>query len=309
MSIPGNLCKPFLIMVAAAILFSAGSASAVEKPRPGAAILLESYHRNVATLETNGFGIPLVVQSSEQDDRVHVDVYGIFQHPFGSVATVLKSPADWCDIVSLFPNVKAATHRDLPDGGQLTLYLGRKVYQPPEDARQIVFRFRNAGQQQGYLDIRITADEGPYGTKNHMIRVEAIPIDGSRTFIHVSYAYSDSNALRLAAKIYFATLGRSKVGFTITDTDENDRPVYLGGPRGAVERNAVRCYFAIQSYMNTLHYPEDSRFSMRISQWYDLTTHYRKQLYDLERKDYLEYKRAEHVNQLTLQRRIGMEIR
>ncbi|MFA6056515.1 MAG: hypothetical protein WC769_14205, partial [Thermodesulfovibrionales bacterium] len=115
----------------------------------------------------------------------------------------------------------------------------------------------------------------------------------------------DSIALRLAGKAYFATLGWSKVGFTVTGTDRNGKPVYIGGPRGAIERNAVRYYLAIQSFMNTLRYPEESRFSMRTIKWYDLTTRYRKQLFDLDKKDYLIFKTKEHKNQVTLQRSIG----
>jgi hypothetical protein len=303
-----SLPKYFLVVVAALLAFTANAASAIEKPLQGANLLLDTYHRNLAKLEKNNFGFPLIVESSEQDDRVHVDVYGIFLHPFSSIVNVLKVPANWCDIVSLFPNVKASTYSVQPGNDQLTFYLGKKIYQPPEDARQIIFNFRNADLQQGYLDIILNAHKGPYGTRDHRIRVEALPIDGGRTFIHVSYAYSDSAALRLLAKIYFATLGRSKVGFTVTGTDENGNPVYIGGPRGAVERTAVRCYFALQSFMNTLHYPEESRFSMRISQWYDLTAHW-KQLFDLDKQDYLTEKTAEHKNQLTLQQQIGTEHR
>jgi hypothetical protein len=86
-------------------------------------------------------------------------------------------------------------------------------------------------------------------------------------------------------------------------------PVYIGGPRGAIERNAVRYYFAIQSFMNTLRYPEESRFSMRTDKWYDLTDRYRKQLFDLDKKDYLTFKTTEHKNQVTLQRSIGTGLR
>jgi len=299
-----NLSKYFLFMVAAAIIFSAGSASAVEKLRQGEDILLDTYQRNIARLERSSLGLPLFLESFERDDRVHVDVYGIFDYPFESIANVLKVPANWCDIVSLPPNVKACTYRELSAAWMLTFYLGRKDYQPPEDTRQIIYRYRNV-EQQGYLDILLDADAGPFGTKDHRMRFEARPLDERRTFVHVSYAYSDSVALRLAAKVYFATLGRDKVGFTVTGTERNGKPVYIGGPRGAIERNAVRYYFAIQSFMNTLGYPEKSRFSMRISEWYDLTTRYRKQLFDLDKKDYLTFKTKEHKNQVTLQRRIG----
>jgi hypothetical protein len=84
----------------------------------------------------------------------------------------------------------------------------------------------------------------------------------------------------------------------VTGTDKNGKPVYIGGPRGAIERNAVRYYFAIQSFMNSLHYPEKSRLSMSISEWYDLTTRYRKQLFDLDKKEYLRFKTKEHMNQV-----------
>ena len=91
----------------------------------------------------------------------------------------------------------------------------------------------------------------------------------------------------------------------MSGTDRNGKPVYIGGPRGALERSAVRYYFAIQSFMNTLRYLEESRFSMRINEWYDLTTRYRKQLFDLFKKDYLTFKTKEHNNQVAIQRLIG----
>lgn len=299
-----NLLKILTFMIAAAILFSAGSASAVEKIRQSEDVLLDAYHGNIAKFEKNSFGFPLFLESFERNDRVYVDVYGIFDQTFSNVVNVLNVPANWCDIVSLHTNVKACTYRELPGSWQLTFYIGRKVYQPPKDAHQVIYRYRKVIQQQGYLDINLNADEGPFGTKDHRMRFEALPLDGGKTFVHVHYEYSDSVALRVAEKIYFATLGLGKVGFTVTGTDKKGSPVYIGGPRGAIERNAVRYYFAIQSFMNTLRYPEESRFRIRISQWYDLTNRYRKQLFDLDRKNYLAFKTMEHTNQVTLQRSV-----
>ena len=297
-----NLWKCFLFLAAAASLFSVGSISAAEKPGQGEDILLDTYHRNIARLERNSFSFPLFMNSFERDNRVHVDVYGIFEQPFSSVVNVLKVPANWCDIVSLNPNVKACTYRELPGAWLLTFYIGRKVYQPPEDTRQVIYHYRKVEQRQGYLDIILNAEEGPFGTKDHRMRFEALPLDGGKTFVHVSYEYSDSVALRLAEKIYFATLGRGRVGFTVTGTDRYGNPIYIGGPGGALERSAVRYYLAIQSFMNTLRYPEESRFSIRISEWYDLTGRYRKQLSDLDKKDYITFKTKEHNNQVMLQR-------
>lgn len=294
-----------LFLLATAILFSTASASAAEKPRSGEEVLLDAYHKNLSRLETNSLGPPLLLESVERDNRAHVNIYGIFDYPFSRVADVLKVPANWCDIVFLHPNVKTCTYRERTDESLLTFYFGRKTYQPPEGRTEVIASFRNVSQHQGYLDIILDADQGPFGTKDHKMRFEAVPIDGGRTFVHVSYAYSDSAALHLAAKIYFATLGHGKVGFTVTGKDKDGNPEYIGGTRGAVERSAVRYYLAIQSFMNTVRYPEESRFSMRISEWHDLTTRYRKQLYDLEKQEYMTSKAKEHQNQITLQQLIG----
>lgn len=300
-----NRQKFFLSMLVAAILTSAGFASAVAIPRQGERLLLDTYHRHMASLESNSYGLPLVVESLERDDRVHVDVYGIFDNSFSNVVSALKVPANWCDIVFLHPNIKACIYRKLANEWLLTFYPGKKVYQPPEDARQVTYHYQVADQQQGYLNIILNADAGPFGTKDHRMRLEAVPLNGGRTFVHVSYAYSDSTALRLAATIYFATLARSKVGFTVTGKDGNGNPVYIGGPRGALERSAVRYYLAIQSFMDTLHYPEDMQFNIRISTWHDLTTRHKRQLFDLDKKEYLTLKTAEHKNQVELQRLTG----
>lgn len=304
MVIQNNITTYFLFIAAAAIIVFAGSASAVEKSPQGEDLLHASYQRNVSKLETSSFGLPLVVVSFEQGDRVNVGVYGIFYYPFNSVVSALNTPANWCNIVSLHQNVKACTYREMPGDRLLTFYMGRKTYQSPEDARQVMFRYRNVTHRKGYLDIILTADTGPFGTKDHRMRFEAIPLDGERTFVHVSYAYNDSVALRLAAKVYFATLGRSKVGFTVTGTDRDGTPRYIGGPRGSIERNAVRYYLAIQAFMNSLRYPEERRFNARISEWYDLTNRHKKQLFELYKKEYLTFKTAEQKNQEALQRLI-----
>jgi hypothetical protein len=293
-----------LFMVTAVVFFPAGSVVAAVNPQQGAAMLRDTYTKNRAKLTTSNFGVPLFLNSFEQSSRVNVDVYGVFDFPFNSVVSALKVPSSWCDIVSLHPNVKACTYSKEPASGQLTFYIGKKVYQPPEEARHVRYQYRTVVQQRGYLDILLTADEGPFGTENHTMRFEALPLDGGKTFVHVSYAYTDSVALRLAEKAYFATLGRDKVGFTVTGTDKSGLPVYIGGPRGAIERNAVRYYFAIQTCITTLHAPGKTLFSTRINQWYDLTARYKKQLLDLSKKEYLESKSREQENQVILQQQV-----
>ncbi len=303
-----NISKFFLFIVAVMIFFPAGTSIAAGQTRQGKDILLNTYRRIEAELEKNSFGFPLYLESYDRDGRLHVDVYGMFDHPFGSILNVLKVPANWCEIAALHPNVKACVYRELPGTWQLTLYGGRKVYQSPGDSRRFTYYYRNVELQHGYLDIFLSSDEGPFGTKDHRIRFEALPLDGGMTFVHVSCAYSYGSSLRFAEKIYFATLGRSKVGFTVNATDYNGKPLYVSGSRGAIERNAVRYYFAIKSFMDTFHYPEKNRFAMMIGEWYDLTSLYRKQLFEMDKKDYLTYKTEEHKNQVMLQRQISTSL-
>ncbi|MBF0555057.1 MAG: hypothetical protein HQK96_10965, partial [Nitrospirae bacterium] len=52
-----NLLKLFMSIAAASIVFSAGIASADEKPLQGEDILLDTYHKNIANLETTTFSV------------------------------------------------------------------------------------------------------------------------------------------------------------------------------------------------------------------------------------------------------------
>ncbi len=302
---------PYLVryVAAATLLLSAAHAMALEEPPRNDDILLDTYRRIEARLVRNSFGSPLYLESSDEGGRLHVDVYGIFDHSFSSILDVLKAPANWCDIALLHPNVKTCTYRELPDSWRLTFYIGRKVfYQSPADTHQYSYQYRSVEQRQDYLDIVLSAADGPFGTKNHRMRFEASPLEDGRTFVHVSYTYFHNFSVRLASLLYFATLGHGKAGFTVDGTDSSGNPVYISGPRGAMERNAVRYYFAIQSFMDTLHYPEESRFTMRVRQWHNLTSRFRKQLFDLEKKDYLAIKTAEHRNQVLLQQGIAANL-
>ncbi len=302
----GNPLKFLLCLAAAAFFFTVGSASAADRPKQAEDLLRDTYHRNTGRLEKNSFGLPLFLDSAEHGDRVNVDVCGIFDHPFGDVLALLSVPANWCDIVSLHPNVKACTYREMPGEWLLTFYLGRKKYQPPEAAHKVAYRYRSAEQRQGYLDILLSASAGPFGTKDHRMRFEAIPLGGGKTFVRVGYTYTNSVALRLAETIYFATLGWGQEGVTVTGADRQGGPVYIGGPRGAIERNTVRYYLALQAFMDTMRYPEDIRFSMRAGRWYDATVPYRRQLFEMDKGDYLTFKTKEHMNQVRLQGSAGM---
>jgi hypothetical protein len=305
---PGNFVRKLLrfpaFLIAAAIFVSSGTAPVAGQGRGDEDILLDSYRRNVAQLQKSSFGLPLILKSREQGDKAHVDVFGILDHPFATVANALRIPANWCDIVLMNPNVKACTYGKQGKDWLLTFYVGRKVYKAPEDVSRIVNRLK-VTPRQGYLDIVLAADEGPYGTKDYRMRLQAVPVARGKTYVQVGFEYSDSAALRMAEKAYFATLGRNKTGFTVIGKDEEGKAILVGGRRGAIERSTVRYYFAIQSFLKTLRFPPEQRFTRSIGDWYDLTSRYEQLDFGLDRKEYLDIKARERKNQLILQQRIG----
>jgi len=291
-----------IIFVALATLLSLSfPAQAAEQLSSGNRVLLAKYPAIKPRLEKNQFGIPLYLESREEYSSLHVDVYGIFDYPFDGVRDALQAPDNWCDINSMLFNIKACTFRKMSNQWLLTLYSGRKYYQPPKDAYKLDFSFRLAATQREYLDIALAAKKGPLLTRDHRIRCEAAPLDKGRTFIHFSYDYSYGVLARAAIKSYYATIGRDKRGFSIIATGKDGSPVYLGGVRGSLERNAVRYYLAIQAYMDTINIPPDQRFEKRNSRWYDLTARFPRQLYELDKGEYIANKRREHDNQRMLQ--------
>src|SRR3546814_16967541 len=62
----------------------------------------------------------------------------------------------------------------------------------------------------------------------------------------LSYGYGVAG--RMAMQAYLATAGSAKVGFTVTGKDGHGQPIHIGGMRGAIERNAMRYYLAIDTH-------------------------------------------------------------
>jgi hypothetical protein len=239
----------------------------------------------------NQFGRPLVLESTQTDDDLKGDVFAVVEHPFMMVQQALQSPEHWCDILILHLNVK----RCQATGGMpkmLKLRVGRKFDQPIEDAYQLEFAYRVVAATVEYLQVQLSASEGPLSTKNYRIQVEAVPVDAKRTVIHMSYAYGYGFAAKVAMQAYLATIGSAKVGFTILD-HKDGKPVYQGGVLGLLERNTMRYYLAIDAYLSAYMLPVAEQPEHRIRDWYASTERYAPQLHEMEQAEYLEMKRKE----------------
>ena len=245
----------------------------------------------------NQFRKPLYLDSSESPDGVKGNVYALIDHPFATAAAALNSPEDWCEILILHINTKYCRASRGDQGSILNMIVGTKQDRPLNLANRLEFVYRVAAQTPNYLQVTLNADQGPLGTRDYRIVFEAVAVDGGRTFIHVSYAYGFGTVGRLAMQAYLGTLGRSKVGFTVAGTQADGRPRHVGGMRGVVERNTMRYYLAIEAYLGALSTPAQARLEKRLRDWFAAAERYPRQLHEMERGEYLDMKRKEHLRQ------------
>lgn len=81
---------------------------------------------------------------------------------------------------------------------------------------------------------------------------------------------------------YLATGGCDKVGFSIVGTSASGSPQYLEGIRGAVERNTIRYYLAIDAYLGALSLPSAAHLNKRLNDWQSGVERYPRQLHELD---------------------------
>jgi hypothetical protein len=272
------------LAAAALLLPAAAPAQDASTLRAKHATLQEKY-------ANNQFGRPLVLESTQTSGDLRGDVYTVVDHPFATVQQALQSIDHWCDILILHLNVKRC--RANGSAKLLSLNVGRKFDQPIEDSYELAFMWRVAAVAPDYLNVQLGAEEGPLSTKNYRIQVEAIPVDAKRSMIHMSYAYGYGFAARLAMQTYLATMGSSKVGFSITGRNAEGQPVHIAGVLGLLERNTMRYYLAIDAYLSAYALPPGEQFERRIRDWYASTERYATQLHEMDQAEYLDMKRRE----------------
>jgi hypothetical protein len=291
-----STARPLLRFCAAALM---GLAAAGALAYAGPGELRARYGELREQLRHNSFQRAIHIDSSEAGDTLKGDVYAVLEHPFAKVRDALKDPGDWCDILLLPFNTKYCHADSANDGASLQVRIGRKFDQPVKNAYRLDFALRPIAATQEYFESRLDAGSGPLGTKDYRIVVSAVPLDGGRTFLHLSYSYGYGMAGRMAMQGYLATAGADKVGFTATGKDANGQPIYIGGMRGAVERTAMRYYLAVDAHLASLSAPPERQLDKRIDAWFNATERYPRQLHEMDRATYVAMKRGEYERQQT----------
>lgn len=270
---------------------------AVAQNVSGDASRLRAAYGEVADkLGGNVFREPLYLESSENGGRVSGDIYARMNHPYAVVAGALSHADNWCEVMILHLNTKYC--RATPGGDGLSMGVGGKTPEAPEKASRLDFAFQRVAHTPGYLQAVLTSDKGPMGTSHYRVTLEAIPLEGGKTFLHFTYSYEVGAMGRLAMQTYLSTVARGKVGFT--READGDKTEYIGGSRGVVERNTMRYYLAIEAYLSSLKAPAADQTDQRITAWYDATERYARQLHEVDRSAYIDMKRDEIRRQQTI---------
>ena len=284
--------------------------SFADEPEMSATFLAASYSKLDKQLSNNQFKRPLYITSAESSHDLKGEIYAVVDYPFNTVNQALNNPEHWCDVLILHINIKYCHAAKSNQNTLLTVDLGKKFDQPLADTYRVDFNYHEVVTKTDYFAVELNAKDGPLGTHDYRIWIEATPIKNGRTFLHFTYTYSFGLSGRLAMKAYLATAGRDKVGFTIlnqtissksTDTKVDTKTEYIQGVRGVIERNTMRYYLAIEAYLNALNTPLEAQLDKRLQNWYNSTDQYAVQLHEVERDDYLAMKHKEYQRQQVAQ--------
>ena len=274
-------------IVAAASIAPAFAAAIPEAPSQGGDELRAKYTELRPSLERNQFGRPVHLDSTESGGQLQGEVHALLAHPFAKVRDGLASARNWCDILTLPFNVKRC---EATGGDSIALHIGRTRDTPLSQCVRIDFHYSAVVVSDHLLKLQLEAPNGPLGTRNYRIVLDAVPLDAGRTFMHMSYGYGYGTVSKLAMQAYLSTSGASKVGFSSEGEDAQGKPRLVGGMRGVLERNTMRYFLAIDAYLNTLSIPADERQQKRLLEWFDAADRYPRQLHEMTREEYVGMK-------------------
>ena len=260
------------------------------------ATLMDKYAALRLSLVNNAFNRPLVLDSVQTANRVTGNAYAVLDVPFSLVNSNLKTPGQLCELVILHINTKYCRPAGASNPNLMMVNFGKKSAQSMGDTFALQFVMTTNPPNPNYMRVQLDAEKGPLGTSNYGISLAAVPLPDGKTFLHLQYAYGFGIAGRLAMQAYLSTAGSSKVGFTkisATSTNPNDGNAYVGGMRGAVERNTMRYYLAIDAYLKSLSAPASQQLDNRLEKWFDSTEQYPLQLRETDKASYLSMKKDE----------------
>lgn len=300
----GAMLIPLRFTLAALLALVCGAASAQTKPLPevhtGPA-LRALHDSQLEALRTGRFHLPLKLDSFDTASGVRGDVYADLDADFDAVARALSDPGHWCEVLLLHVNNRRC--RVLP-GAAPTLVLGivRKYDHAPDQAMRLALTYKQVASSADYFEVQLSSPDGPMGTSNFRITVQAVALPGKHTFLHFQNAYDAGMLASMATKAFLATFSADKVGFSVVGKKPDGQPDYQRGARGLMERNVMRYFLGIQAYVQSMTVPTDQQFERRLDAYGTLAEHYPQQLREVDRATYVVLKRADRARDDSLWR-------
>ena len=262
-----------------------------DSARPSSQSLRAQHAELRERLASSAFGKPLVLNTSEERNRVTGEAHAVLNHPYAQAADALADPGQWCEILLLPFNTKHC--ESAGSGGNavsINVHVGRKHTTSLENTHRLDFQFRTPSRTADYLRVELLAPSGPFGTRDYKIVFELAPLDGRQSILHFSYSYVYGTLARAAMQAYLSTVGAKKVGFTTEGTPQDGEPALVGGMQGVMERNTMRYYLAIESYLRSRTAPAEQRTQKMVEDWFAAVNRYPRQLYEMEREEYVAMK-------------------
>jgi hypothetical protein len=294
--LPSNCCT-FRLRFAASVVAWLGCVPGVraDAPLDPAAALRARYVALSPQLENSAIRRGLYLESTDSERAPRGDAYAVIDYPLATVAAAFAEPATLCESLILHLNVQYCRAIATAAGPQLSTALGKKTNQPLDDTHRISFIYSIEASSADYTRVELSSREGPLGTGNYLVVLELTALDAQHAFMHLQYSYTQGFLTRWATAVYFSTRARDKVGFTWIVEDE--RPQLVRGIRGALERNTMRYYLAIDAYLQSLGSPAPQRFEQSLERWFADTERFARQLREVTHDDYLDMKRSQYLRQ------------
>jgi hypothetical protein len=230
------------------------------------------------------------------------DLFATVEYDIAELNTAAGSSERWCEVMLLLSN----SHGCHATGGNkndiLQVVISSSKTGDMTGATPTAFELQVRSTTADYLDAALVATEGPMGTRNISLRLQAIPLSATRSFVHLHYAYDTQWLGQVAMQAYLQTAGRGKVGFTrVSGTNGNTN--YLDGARGVIERNTMRYFLGLECALAFDAQKAPQRFNSMAQCWYEQVEKYPVQLHEMQRNAYLDMKSAEYRLQQTTQPR------